>query len=309
MDNSVLVVGSVAFDSIETIHGSVEREPGGAATYFSLAASHFSPVNLVGVVGGDFDEDILNTMRRQGIDLTGLDVEEDADTFHWDGYYEEDLEAQTRETDLNVFADFDPTLPEDYQESSHVFLANIDPEIQLSVLEQVNNPDVVACDTMNFWIENKPDALQDVLDQVDFFFLNDSEAKLLTGEPNLSVAGQKLREMGPSAAVIKKGEHGVFMTGKGWEFVLPGFPVALVKDPTGAGDSFGGGFMGYLASENQTGFSTIKDALVHGNITASFTVEDFGTTGLIEMREWDLDERYRRFVRMTHFENDDKAVL
>jgi sugar/nucleoside kinase (ribokinase family) len=301
MNNEVLVVGSVAFDSIETIHGSVEREPGGAATYFSLAASHFAPVNLVGVVGGDFDDSVLATLRNQGVDLEGLDVVEDADTFHWDGFYEEDLEAQTRDTQLNVFEEFDPEIPSSYQDSSYVFLANIDPELQLSVLDQVDDPDVVACDTMNFWIENKPDALQEVLDRVDFFFLNDSEATLLTGERNLSAAGEKLREMGPSAAVIKKGEHGVFMTGKGWEFVLPGFPVALVKDPTGAGDSFGGGFMGYLAEKNSTDFSTIQNALVHGNITASFTVEEFGTDGLLEMREWDLDERYRRFVRMTHF--------
>lgn len=303
MNNEVLVVGSLAFDSIETIHGSVEEEPGGAATYFSLAASHFAPVNLVGVVGGDFDEDVLDKMRGQGIDLEGLDVVEDADTFHWDGYYEEDLEAQTRDTQLNVFADFDPKLPESYRDSSYVFLANIDPEIQLSVLDQVEDPEVVACDTMNFWIENKPDALKEVLERVDFFFLNDSEATLLTGERNLTVAGEKLREMGPSAVVIKKGEHGVFMTGTGWHFILPGFPVSLVKDPTGAGDSFGGGFMGYLANKSDTGYSTLKEALVHGNITASFTVEEFGTSGLLEMREWDLDERYQRFVRMTHFEN------
>jgi len=156
---------------------------------------------------------------------------------------------------------------------------------------------------MNFWIENKPNALREVLERVDFFFLNNSEATMLTGESNLISAGDELREMGPSAAVIKKGEHGVFMNGRGWEFVLPGFPVALVKDPTGAGDSFGGGFMGYLSSQNEAGFDTIREALVHGNITASFTVEEFGTAGLVEMRDWDLDERYQRFVRMTHFEN------
>jgi sugar/nucleoside kinase (ribokinase family) len=304
MDNEVLVVGSVAYDSIETLHGSVEREPGGAATYFSLAASHFAPVNLVGVVGGDFDEDVLATMKQRGIDLDGLEIVEDAETFHWDGYYEEDLEAQTRDTQLNVFEEFDPELPSEYRDSSHVFLANIDPEIQLSVLDQVNDPDVVACDTMNFWIENKPDALSEVLERVDFFFLNDAEATMLTGENNLISAGDKLREMGPSAAVIKKGEHGVFMNGRGWEFVLPGFPVPLVKDPTGAGDSFGGGFMGYLAAQDDAGFGTLQDALVHGNITASFTVEEFGTSGLVEMRDWDLDERYQRFVRMTHFENE-----
>ncbi len=304
MDNEVLVVGSVAYDSIETLHGSVEREPGGAATYFSLAASHFASVNLVGVVGGDYDEDILRTMKQRGIDLEGLRVEDDAETFHWDGFYEEDLEAQTRDTQLNVFEEFDPELPASYRDSSHVFLANIDPEIQLSVLDQVNDPDVVACDTMNFWIDNKPDALREVLERVDFFFLNDSEATMMTGENNLIAAGDELRDLGPSAAVIKKGEHGVFMNGRGWEFVLPGFPVALVKDPTGAGDSFGGGFMGYLASQGEAGFETIRDALVHGNITASFTVEEFGTEGLIEMRDWDLGERYQRFVRMTHFENE-----
>ncbi|MFB6347624.1 MAG: PfkB family carbohydrate kinase, partial [bacterium] len=267
-----------------------------------LAASQFAPVNLVGVVGGDFDRDLLKKLEKNGVDLEGLTIEEDAETFRWDGFYEEDLEAQTEDTQLNVFADFDPEIPESYRSSSHVFLANIDPEIQLSVLDQVEDPDVVACDTMNFWIENKMDQLEEVLRRVDFFFLNDSEAKLLTGEPNLSNAGEKLREMGPSVAIIKKGEHGVFMSGRGWEFVLPGFPVALVKDPTGAGDSFGGGFMGYLAELGETNFTNLKDALVHGNITASFTVEEFGIKGLLEMRDWDLDERYRRFVRMTHFD-------
>jgi sugar/nucleoside kinase (ribokinase family) len=304
MSDDVLVVGSLAFDSIRTMHGEVEEEPGGAATYFSLAASQFAPVNLVGVVGGDFDRELLNTLEDNGVDLDGLTVEEDAETFRWKGYYEEDLEAQTEDTQLNVFADFDPDIPSAYRDSSHVFLANIDPEIRLSVLEQVNSPEVVACDTMNFWIENKMDALERVLERVDFFFLNDSEATLLTGEANLSVAGEKLREMGPSVAIIKKGEHGVFMSGRGWEFVLPGFPVALVKDPTGAGDSFGGGFMGYLAQLNETDFTSLKDALVHGNITASFTVEEFGIDGLLEMRDWDLDERYRRFVRMTHFDGN-----
>lgn len=300
--SEVLVVGSLAFDSIRTEHGEVENEPGGAASYFSISASHYAPVNLVGVVGGDFDSQLLDQFERENIDLEGLQVEEDRKTFRWEGFYESDLEAQTEDTQLNVFADFDPVLPEQYQNVPYVFLANIDPEIQLSVLNQMDHPEVVACDTMNFWIDNKPDQLKEVLERVDFFFLNDSEAEMLTGEPNMSLAGQKLREMGPSAVIIKRGEHGVFMSGKGWEFVLPGFPVGLVKDPTGAGDSFGGGFMGYLASQENCDFQTIKHALVYGNITASFTVEEFGLKGLFDLKPWDIDERYRRFVRMTHFD-------
>lgn len=299
--SEVLVAGSLAFDSIKTPHGEVEEEPGGAATYFSLASSHFSPVNLVGVVGDDFDQDLLDKMNQNGIDQTGLEIEEGGETFRWEGYYETDLEAQTESTDLNVFADFDPTLPGEYRSTPYVFLGNIDPEIQLSVLEQMEDSQVTACDTMNFWIEGKPDALDEVLAQIDIFFLNAGEAQLMTGEANLVVAAQKLRQRGPSVVIVKKGEHGVFMVGQDWKFILPGFPVGLVQDPTGAGDSFGGGFMGYLAQADDNSFQTLKQALVYGNIVASFTVQDFGVQGLLDLEGWDIDERYQRFVRMTHF--------
>ncbi|MFP4686586.1 MAG: PfkB family carbohydrate kinase [bacterium] len=298
----VLVVGSVAFDSISTLHGEVEEEPGGAATYFSLGASNFAPVKLVGVVGEDFDQKLLARLKRKNIDLRGLEIKQGKDTFRWKGHYGADLEAQTDETHLNVFADFDPTLPEDYRDIPYVFLGNIDPEIQLSVLDQMRHPKVVACDTMNFWIEGKPDELEKVLERVDFFFLNDGEARLMTGQANLITAAQELRRRGPSVVIIKKGEHGVFMVGSDWQFVLPGFPVALVKDPTGAGDSFGGGFMGYLAASARDDFEALKRALVYGNITASFTVQHFGVEGLLELEDWDLDERYQRFVRLTHFD-------
>ncbi len=300
--SEVLVVGSLAYDSIKTPHGEVEDEPGGAATYFSLAASEFSKVNLVGVVGDDFDSRLLSRMDNRGIDLEGLKIKEDEKTFRWKGHYESDLEARTDDTQLNVFAEFDPELPEIYRDTPYLFLGNIDPEIQLSVLEQINSPRVVACDTMNFWIEGKPDALAKVLEKVDFFFLNDSEARLLTGQDNLIHAARELQNRGPSVVIIKKGEHGVFMVGRDWQFVLPGFPVGLVKDPTGAGDSFGGGFMGYLARTDQNDFQALKEALVHGNIIASFAVEHFGLRGLLELEEWDLDERYQRFVRLTHFD-------
>lgn len=301
--SDVLVVGSLAYDSIKTPHGEVEEEPGGAATYFSLGSSLFTDVNLVGVVGDDFDDDLLRSMRHKGIDLDGLTIEEGQKTFRWEGHYEADLEAQTDATELNVFEEFDPTLPDAYRDSPYVFLANIDPEIQLSVLDQINRPEVVACDTMNFWIDGKPDALDAVLDQVDFFFLNDAEARQMTDEVNLITAAKKLRKRGPSVVVIKKGEHGVFMVGQDWQFVLPGFPVALVQDPTGAGDSFGGGFMGYLAQAENNNFDTIKDSLVHGNIVASFTVQQFGVQGLLDVEDWDVDERYQRFARLTHFNN------
>lgn len=300
--SDVLVVGSLAFDSIKTLHGEVEEEPGGAATYFSLGSSLFTDVNLVGVVGDDFDDELLNEMEHHGIDLEGLTVEEGQKTFRWKGHYEADLEAQTDETELNVFEEFDPVLPETYRDTPYVFLANIDPEIQLSVLEQMNRPKVVACDTMNFWIDGKPDALDEVLSQVDFFFLNDAEARQMTDEVNLITAAKKLRKRGPSVVIIKKGEHGVFMVGQDWQFVLPGFPVAVVQDPTGAGDSFGGGFMGYLAQSERNDFDALKDSLVHGNIVASFTVQQFGVRGLLSVEDWDVDERYQRFARLTHFD-------
>lgn len=301
--SDVLVVGSLAFDSIKTPHGEVQEEPGGAATYFSLGSSLFADVNLVGVVGDDFDDNLLNEMRHKGIDLDGLSVEEGKETFRWEGHYEADLEAQTDSTELNVFETFDPTLPEAYRDTPYVFLANIDPEIQLSVLDQIDRPKVVACDTMNFWIDGKPEALDEVLDRVDFFFLNDVEARQMTDEVNLITAAKKLRNRGPSVVVIKKGEHGVFMVGQDWQFVLPGFPVAVVQDPTGAGDSFGGGFMGHLAQADRDNFDTLKDSLVHGNIVASFTVQEFGVQGLLDVEQWDVDERYQRFARLTHFDS------
>jgi len=300
--SDVLVIGSLAFDSIKTPHGQVEEEPGGAATYFSLGSSLFTDVNLVGVVGDDFDEQLLKQMEYRGIDLDGLSIEDGKETFRWKGHYEADLEAQTDATELNVFEEFDPDLPQAYRSTPYAFLANIDPEIQLNVLDQMNRPEVVACDTMDFWIESKPDALDAVLDQVDFFFLNDVEARQMTDEVNLITAAKKLRKRGPSVVVIKKGEHGVFMVGQDWQFVLPGFPVAVVQDPTGAGDSFGGGFMGFLAQAEKNNFDTIKDALVHGNIVASFTVQQFGVQGLLDVEDWDVDERYQRFKRLTHFD-------
>ncbi len=300
--SELLVVGSVAYDSIRTPHGEVEEEPGGAAIYFSLAASHYSKVNLVGVVGDDFDQNLLNKLQQRGIDLRGLERIEKAKTFRWKGFYESDLEAQTERTDLNVFADFAPCLPEEYRSTPFLFLGNIDPEVQLSVLDQMDGPRMVACDTMNYWIEGKPEQLARVLKQTDIFFLNATEAELMTGKANLIQAAQELRKLGPSIVIIKKGEHGVFMVGREWQFVLPGFPVSIVKDPTGAGDSFGGGFMGYLARSGGTSFSTLKSALVHGNIIASFAVQEFGVKGVSDLESWDLDERYQRFVRLTHFQ-------
>lgn len=301
--SEVLVVGSLAYDSIKTPHGEVDEEPGGAATYFSLGASLFADVNLVGIIGDDFDQTLLGQLQKRGVNLDGLEIREGEKTFRWKGRYETDLEAQTDQTDLNVFQEFEPRLPESYRDTPYVFLANIDPELQLSVLDQINHPKIVACDTMNFWIERKPEILENVLKQVDFFFLNDAEAQMMTDEPNLIHAANELRERGPSVVVIKKGEHGVFMVGEDWRFVLPGFPVALVQDPTGAGDSFGGGFMGYLAKAQANDFDTLKNALVHANIVASFTVQEFGVRGLLNVEEWDLDERYQRFARLTHFNN------
>ena len=244
---SILVVGSVAFDTVETPFGRAERVLGGSASFFAVAASFFVPVNLVGVVGGDFGEKELAAFRGRPIDLQGLERME-GQTFHWQGKYSYDLNArETICTDLNVFEFFKPKIPAAYRRSEHVFLGNIDPVLQREVLEQVERPRVVACDTMNFWIHGKPEELRKTLERVQILLVNDQEARELSGEWNLVRAAAAVRAMGPRTLVVKKGEHGVLMFGEGGSFAAPALPLEAVFDPTGAGDTFAGGFMGYLA--------------------------------------------------------------
>ncbi len=299
---SILVVGSVAYDTVETPFGRAERVLGGSASFFSVAASFFTPVNLVGVVGRDFGPQQLAAFEGRPIDLAGLE-RRDGETFHWQGRYAWDLNSrETLRTDLNVFETFDPRLPEPYRRSSHVFLGNIDPLLQGRVLDQIEAPKVVACDTMNFWISGKPAELRETLKRVDVLLVNDAEARELSGEWNIVKAARAIRAMGPSTLVIKKGEHGVLMFGSEGSFAAPAYPLEEVFDPTGAGDTFGGGFLGYLASHERFDDGTLRRAVIMGSTLASFCVEAFSLDRLLRLTRSEIDERFRLFRRLTHFE-------
>ena len=298
---SILVVGSVAFDSIRTPFGEVDEILGGSATYFSVAASFFNDVSLVAVVGEDFPQDHVDFLSSRRVDLTGL-RKVPGKTFRWKGFYEYDLnDAHTLDTQLNVFEDFDPEIPEVYRDSEFVFLANIDPVLQLKVLEQVRSPRLVVCDTMNFWIENKREELLETVSRVDYLLLNDAEARQLAEEPNLVAAGRKLLEMGPDRVIIKKGEHGVMVLGKGVFFSLPAYPLETVFDPTGAGDTFGGGFVGSLSRHPEIREEDIRRAVVYGSVIASFTVESFSCDRLRDLTSDEVEDRYREFTAITCF--------
>ncbi len=299
---SILVVGSVAYDTVETPFGRAERVLGGSASFFAVAASFFTPVNLVGVVGRDFGAQQLAAFDGRPIDLAGLE-RRDGETFHWQGRYAWDLNSrETLRTDLNVFETFDPRLPEAYRGSSHVFLGNIDPLLQRRVLDQVERPRLVACDTMNFWISGKPAELRETLRHVDVLLVNDAEARELSGEWNVVKAARAIRAMGPSTLVIKKGEHGVLMFSNEGSFAAPAYPLEDVFDPTGAGDTFGGGFLGYLASRERFDDETLRRAVIMGSTLASFCVEAFSLDRLLRLTRPEIDERFRLFRRLTHFE-------
>ena len=298
---SILVVGSVALDSVRTPFGEVEEVLGGSATYFSVAASFFSPVRVVAVVGEDFPAEHLDFLGSRGVDLGGL-RRMPGRTFRWRGFYDYDLnEAHTLDTQLNVFEDFDPEIPEEYRDSEFVFLANIDPSLQLKVLEQVRSPRLAICDTMNFWIENKRNELLETVQRVDCLLLNDSEARQLAEEPNLIAAGRKLQAMGPRRVIIKKGEHGVIMLGENSYFSLPAYPLETVFDPTGAGDSFGGGFLGALSREPNLSEEAIRRAVVYGSVVASFAVESFSCDRLRGLSEEEIKDRYDELMDITCF--------
>jgi len=299
---SILVVGSVAIDSVETPFGVGENVLGGSATYFSTSASFFTDVNLVGIIGDDFPQEHIDFLKSRNIDLRGL-VRESGKTFHWKGKYGFDLnEAQTLDTQLNVFQAFRPQIPAEYADTEYLILANIDPELQLEVLAQVKNPRVIACDTMNFWISSKPEVLKKVISKVDFFIINEGEARQLSGEVNLVKAAKAILAMGAKNLIIKRGEYGVLLFTKDSIFAAPAYPLEKVFDPTGAGDTFAGGFMGYLANTGNVSEDGIRQAIIFGSVMASFNVEDFSLDRLRTLQYSEIDERYRSFKAMTHFE-------
>lgn len=298
---SVLVVGTVAFDSIETPFGCAERILGGSASYFALGASFFAPVRMVGVIGADFPQDYLDLFTQRKIDLEGIQ-REPGETFHWRGRYHEDVNVRdTIELHLNVLAGFKPRLPEPYRDAAYVFLGNIDPAMQLEVLDQLRGMKLVACDTMDHWIRQSAESLRQVLKRVEMLLINDAEARLLSGYDNIVKAARAILKMGPKTVLIKRGEYGVLQFSDSAVFATPAYPLEEVFDPTGAGDSFAGGFMGHLARSGDHSQGGLRRAIVYGSVVASFTVEDFGVRRLAAASLADIEERYQRFVELTDF--------
>jgi sugar/nucleoside kinase (ribokinase family) len=299
---SLLVVGSLAFDAIETPFGKVDRTLGGAATYFALAASYFTPVRVVGIVGDDFTSKDEAAFRGRHIDLTGVE-HVSGKTFFWAGRYSQNMnERTTLATELNVFANFRPTLPPAYCDSTHIFLGNIDPTLQRSVIQQVRcKPKAVGLDTMNYWIDRTPSELRETLKHTQILMINDDETRQLTGEHNLMHAARRVFELGPRTLVIKRGEHGALMVHNKFMFSVPAFPLEEVHDPTGAGDSFAGGFMGYLASAGRVNEQSLRRAMVYGSVMGSFAVEKFGVHRLTGLKRREIDSRARRFSHLTRF--------
>jgi sugar/nucleoside kinase (ribokinase family) len=295
--NNLLIVGSVAYDGLATPFGKVDRALGGSATYSSLAASLFVRTALVGVVGKDFRGSDLKLLRSHHINLDGLEVA-DGKTFYWKGVYSKDMNSRkTLKTDLNVFAGFDPKIPVSLRRAPFVFLANIHPALQMSVLRQTGKPRFTAMDTMNLWIQIARPALTRVLKLVDLIVLNDEEIRMLTGEYHLTKGARALARMGPKHVIVKKGEHGAMLFGPGWTFVSPAVPLDIVKDPTGAGDTFAGAFMGYLAKVGKVNADILKQAVIAGNLVASFTVQDFGVKRIACLTKTQLSARARNYHR------------
>jgi len=296
MMNEILVIGSVALDTITTPAGKREAILGGSATYFSISAGFFSPVNLVATVGSDFPQRHRSLITSFGVNIKGLKTQK-GKTFRWEGSYVEDLNcAKTIDTQLNVFRAFRPQIPEEYKNSKYLFLANIDPDLQLFLLKNYQNHQFIGCDSMNCWIQDKGSALKRLMKKVSCVFLNDGEARLLSGESNIVKAGKYLLSLGPQFAVIKRGEYGaVLFTKKGILFLAQAYPLEKVFDPTGAGDTFAGGFMGYLAKVNRINNMAVKKAVLYGSIMASFAVEDFGVNRFLKLEKKDIELRYNRF--------------
>jgi sugar/nucleoside kinase (ribokinase family) len=303
-DMSLVAVGTVAFDDIQTPYGHAERVVGGACTYISLAASYFvRPVRIVSVIGDDFPEDTLANLRERGIDLEGVQVKQGEKSFFWAGRYHTDMVGRdTLDTQLNVLANFDPVLPTSYRNADYLMLGNLTPQVQMQVLNQLEKkPKLVVLDTMNFWMDIALNDLLEVIKRVDVLTINDEEARQLSGERSLVKAAQKIHTMGPKYLIIKKGEHGALLFGEGEVFFAPALPLADVIDPTGAGDTFAGGFIGWLAKTNDTSFANLKRAVINGSAMASFCVEEFSIERLRHLDEATIHARVRQFAQLVHF--------
>ncbi len=299
---SILVVGSIVLDSIKTPFGKVDEALGGSATFFSLSASFFAPVNLVGVIGEDFPQKYINLLNRENINLEGLS-KQTGKSFRYIGEYGYDLNQRTTiDTQLNVFEHFSPQLPEKYIQSNYVFLANIDPNLQLKVLQQVESPQLIACDTMNYWIENEFQALEELLKKVDILVINDFETREIAKEYNLIKAARKILNMGPDCLIVKRGDYGALMCSKEGFFWAPAYPLEDVQDPTGAGDSFAGGFMGYIAKCHGYDHVSLQRAVIFGSVLASYAVEDFSVNRLTKISQDDITKRFHEFKKLTYFE-------
>jgi sugar/nucleoside kinase (ribokinase family) len=301
---SVLVVGSVALDSVETPFGKADDVLGGSATFFSASASHLTKVSVVGVVGSDYPTEKLDPLKKRGVDFSGLE-RADGSSFRWRGRYRHDLNsAETLETHLGVFSHFSPKIPEKLRSSPYLFLANIDPRLQLDVLKQVEKPKLVACDTMNFWIQSRRSDVLNLLEHVDLVTLNDAEARQLTEKANLVQAAQWIIARGPRHVIIKKGEHGAFMFTEKSIFFAPAFPLESVFDPTGAGDAFAGGFIGYLAATGDLSDANMRRAVIYGSVMGSFAVETFSIERLMTLTRGEIDQRMRDMRRLVAFEEE-----
>lgn len=300
---SLLVTGSIAIDTVTTPFGVSENCLGGSAVYFSMAASFFTPVRLLGVIGSDCPFDLAEVFSGRDVDLTGLEPRPQSKTFRWTGSYHDDMDSRTTDRlELNVLAEAPPKVPDEYKDSKYVFLANTAPALQLQLLEQIEKPTFAAADTMNCWIENELDDLKRLLKKIDCLIINEDEARMLADEHNLIKAAKKILDTGPSVVIIKKGESGSIMcSADGDKFILPAYPAADVKDPTGAGDSFAGGLMGYLAQAGKTDSESLKTAIAYGTVAASFTIADFSLQGLISIDRTDIDGRFETLRKLTHF--------
>lgn len=303
--SKLVIVGTVAFDAIETPFGKTDKILGGAATFIGLAASHFNiELAAVSVVGGDFPQEYLDLLSNKNINIDGIEVVKEGKTFFWSGKYHNDMNSRdTLATELNVLADFNPSVPDSFKNAEFVMLGNLHPLVQLSVLEQMQQkPKLVVLDTMNFWMDCALEDLKKVIGKVDVITINDEEARQLSGEYSLVVAARKIHEMGPKYVVIKKGEHGALLFHKGNVFFAPALPLEEVFDPTGAGDTFAGGFIGYLANTNDISFENMKNAIIYGSTLASFCVEKFGTERMIQLSQDEIYKRLKQFKNLTQFD-------
>jgi len=298
----ILVIGSVALDTVTTPFGTITEGLGGSATHFSVSASYYTPIRLVAVVGSDFPEEHVAFLQSRGVDTSGLE-RVSGKTFRWSGKYDFDLNnAQTLKTELNVFESFVPKVPTDWKKPEYLFLANIHPALQSQVIDQVERPKIIALDTMNFWIQGERDNLIQTLKKVDLLTINEGEARLLAGESNLLKAARKIKAMGPQTIVIKQGEYGALLLQGEHLFSAPALPLEDVKDPTGAGDSFAGGFMGYISRSENHSLDTLKRAVIYGSVMASFNVEAFSCDRIRNLSRDEIEERFKIFKRLTHFD-------